>query len=52
MIEKKSGAIIELTWNPLSEEFSRHMITIGDGKRIHRDVPVAFTSVLPKVRFV
>lgn len=48
-IEKKSSAILEVTWSPISEELSRYMITVGDGKRILRDVPIAFKSVLPKV---
>ncbi|XP_018579175.1 protein abnormal spindle [Anoplophora glabripennis] len=47
-VGEKSSAILELTWCPLQEEYSRHTISVGDGKRIHRDVPVAFKSVLPK----
>ncbi|KAJ8985779.1 hypothetical protein NQ317_014432 [Molorchus minor] len=46
-ITRETNVILEVTWTPLKEESSRYTITLN-GKKIHRDVHVAFKSILPK----
>lgn len=48
-IKRDEEALFVITWNPLSVESARYIITFEDFKKIRRDVPVAFKSVGNKV---
>lgn len=38
-----------ITWTPTAAETRRENLTLEDGNRIRRDIPVVFKSVQPKV---
>ncbi|CAH1119295.1 unnamed protein product [Phaedon cochleariae] len=44
VIESGGETIFELTWCPLDEGSSRHIISFTDTKKLKRDIPVTFKS--------
>lgn len=44
--------IFEICWCPSKVESSRYLITFEDFKKIRRDVPVVFKTIMPTVSII
>ncbi|XP_066257818.1 protein abnormal spindle [Euwallacea similis] len=49
LIPKESELTLEMKWKPISEESSRHIFILSNGKIINRDIAVTFKSIDPTV---
>lgn len=50
LIKSQEETVLRITWAPTAVSASREIITLEDGKRIKKDIPIAFKSVEIKVR--
>lgn len=51
LIPAGDDVLLEIIWHPCIEGAWRDYITLEDGNRIKRDVPLVFKSIRPKVNF-